>query len=195
VRPRPEAASRPRRFRGRPTSPRAAAFPAPPVDAQGGRARILGPPPDGARRGTLLLHAALARPARLDGGSPGRSRLRARHGGTQARRRDARPDWRRRRRGHAGRVAERARQRAGSVVARDRSGLTPCRSDHVFAQLQGTLNRIWRVDGSAGAGASVIWGFLKERLLSIAMVLVIGFLLLVSLLVRGAASGPTEFAL
>jgi membrane protein len=64
----------------------------------------------------------------------------------------------------------------------------------VFAQLQGTLNRIWRVDGSAGAGASVIWGFLKERLLSIAMVLAIGFLLLVSLIVSAALSALTDSA-
>jgi membrane protein len=62
----------------------------------------------------------------------------------------------------------------------------------VFAQLQGTLNRIWRVDGSAGAGA--IWGFLKERLLSIAMVLAIGFLLLVSLIVSAALSAVTDSA-
>ena len=64
----------------------------------------------------------------------------------------------------------------------------------VFAQLQGTLNRIWRVDGSAGAGASAIWGFLKERLLSIAMVLAIGFLLLVSLIVSAALSAVTDSA-
>jgi membrane protein len=64
----------------------------------------------------------------------------------------------------------------------------------VFAQLQGTLNRIWRVDERAGAGASVIWGFLKERLLSIAMVLAIGFLLLVSLVVSAALSAVTDSA-
>ena len=64
----------------------------------------------------------------------------------------------------------------------------------VFAQLQGTLNRIWRVDGSAGTGASAIWGFLKERLLSIAMVLAIGFLLLVSLVVSAALSAVTDSA-
>jgi membrane protein len=62
----------------------------------------------------------------------------------------------------------------------------------VFVQLQGTLNRIWRVDESAGS--SVIWGFLKERLLSIAMVLAIGFLLLVSLIVSAALSAVTDSA-
>ena len=63
----------------------------------------------------------------------------------------------------------------------------------VFVQLQGTLNRIWRVE--AHETQSVVWGlfwsFLKERLLSIAMVLAIGFLLLVSLLV---SAGITALA-
>ena len=62
----------------------------------------------------------------------------------------------------------------------------------VFAQLQGSLNRIWRVEGSAGKSA--ILGFLKERLLSIALVLAIGFLLLVSLVVSAALSALTDSA-
>jgi membrane protein len=62
----------------------------------------------------------------------------------------------------------------------------------VFAQLQGTLNRIWRVEESAGKSA--IWGLLKERLLSIALVLAIGFLLLVSLVVSAALSALTDSA-
>jgi membrane protein len=59
----------------------------------------------------------------------------------------------------------------------------------VFAQLQGTLNRIWRIEASEPQ--SMIWAFLKERLLSIAMVLAIGFLLLVSLLI---SAGVTALA-
>jgi membrane protein len=59
----------------------------------------------------------------------------------------------------------------------------------VFAQLQGTLNRIWRIEASPTQ--SLIWGFIKERLLSIAMVLAIGFLLLVSLLI---SAGLTALA-
>jgi len=62
----------------------------------------------------------------------------------------------------------------------------------VFAQLQGTLNRIWRVDDKAGSSA--VWGFLKERLLSIAMVLAIGFLLLVSLVVSATLAAVTDSA-
>ena len=60
----------------------------------------------------------------------------------------------------------------------------------VFVQLQGTLNRIWHV--VASETQSMVWGFLKERLLSIAMVLAIGFLLLVSLLVSAGLSAVAE---
>src|SRR5262245_42745645 len=68
----------------------------------------------------------------------------------------------------------------------------------VFVQLQSTLNRIWRVEAHETQShetltmvLAVLWGFLKERLLSIAMVLAIGFLLLVSLLV---STGITALA-
>ena len=63
----------------------------------------------------------------------------------------------------------------------------------VFAQLQNSLNRIWKVDES-GHG-SVLWVFVKERLLSLAMVLAIGFLLLVSLVVSAAVAAFGETAL
>ena len=63
----------------------------------------------------------------------------------------------------------------------------------VFVQLQSALNRIWRVEPheTQSMVRAVLWGFLKERLLSIAMVLAIGFLLLVSLLV---SAGITALA-
>jgi membrane protein len=63
----------------------------------------------------------------------------------------------------------------------------------VFAQLQSSLNRIWKVDQS-GQG-SVLWVVVKERLLSLAMVLTIGFLLLVSLVVSAAVAAFGETAL
>jgi membrane protein len=62
----------------------------------------------------------------------------------------------------------------------------------VFVQLQSSLNRIWQVDVSAREGA--IRGFVKERLLSLAMVLGIGFLLLVSLLVNAGLSAVGDSA-
>ncbi len=55
----------------------------------------------------------------------------------------------------------------------------------VFGQLKEALNTIWKVKQKPGAG---IRGFLRERLLSFGMVLVIGFLLLVSLLLTSAVA-------
>lgn len=49
----------------------------------------------------------------------------------------------------------------------------------VFGQLKESLNTIWSVQQKPGGG---VWGFVRERLLSFGMVLVIGFLLLISLL-------------
>ncbi len=49
----------------------------------------------------------------------------------------------------------------------------------VFAQLQHALNVVWRVEAVPG---NAIMSFIRQRLLSFAIVLVIGFLLMVSLL-------------
>lgn len=62
----------------------------------------------------------------------------------------------------------------------------------VFVQLQTSLNRIWKVDTSLRLGA--IHAFIKERLLSLAMVLGIGFLLLVSLLANTALTALGDSA-
>ena len=62
----------------------------------------------------------------------------------------------------------------------------------VFVQLQDSLNRIWKVDGSTRS--SGVRTFLKERLLSVAMILGIGFLLLVSLVVDAGLSAVGESA-
>ena len=48
----------------------------------------------------------------------------------------------------------------------------------VFAQLQDSLNTIWEVKAKPGKG---LWNFIRHRLLSLGMVLGIGFLLLVSM--------------
>jgi len=55
----------------------------------------------------------------------------------------------------------------------------------VFVQLQDSLNQIWEVKQKPGQG---IMGFIRHRLLSIAAVVSIGFLLLVSLLLSAAIS-------
>ena len=62
----------------------------------------------------------------------------------------------------------------------------------VFVQLQMALNRIWKVEESPHA--NVLWVFVKDRLLSLAMVLGVGFLLLVSLLVSAAIAAVGESA-
>lgn len=59
-------------------------------------------------------------------------------------------------------------------------------STGVFMELQAALNRIWEVEVKPGTG---IWGFVRQRLLSFAMVLSVGFLLLVSLILTAAISG------
>ncbi len=48
----------------------------------------------------------------------------------------------------------------------------------VFGQLQDSLNTIWEVQRKKGIG---IWGFIRDRFLSLTMVLGVGFLLLVSM--------------
>lgn len=62
-------------------------------------------------------------------------------------------------------------------------------STGIFMELQNALNRIWEVKAKAGQG---IWGFIRNRLLSFAMVLVIGFLLLVSLILTAGISGVSK---
>lgn len=61
----------------------------------------------------------------------------------------------------------------------------------LFGQLQDALNTIWEVAPKPGKG---IWTTVKERFLSFAMVLGIGFLLLVSLVVSAALSALGTFA-
>jgi membrane protein len=62
-------------------------------------------------------------------------------------------------------------------------------STAVFMELQQALNRIWEVEAKPGAG---IWGFIKHRLLSFAMVLSIGFLLIVSLVLTAGVSAISK---
>jgi membrane protein len=58
----------------------------------------------------------------------------------------------------------------------------------VVGQLQTSLNRIWEVAPKPGQG---IWGFIRQRFFSFAMVLAIGFLLLVSLVITALLSSFT----
>jgi membrane protein len=54
----------------------------------------------------------------------------------------------------------------------------------VFAELESSLNRIWRAPDRPNVGG--LWGFLRARLLSLGMILGIGFLIMVSLLFSAA---------
>jgi membrane protein len=54
-----------------------------------------------------------------------------------------------------------------------------------FSQLQQSLNLIWKVEAPR-PGHNKIWEFVRQRLLTFGMVLVIGFFLLVSLLLTAA---------
>jgi membrane protein len=56
----------------------------------------------------------------------------------------------------------------------------------VFIQMQDALNTIWEVEPKPGQG---VWGFIKNRVLSFTMILVIGFLLLVLLVVSAMLHG------
>ena len=61
----------------------------------------------------------------------------------------------------------------------------------VFGQLKDALNTIWNVEPKKSGG---IFALIKDRFLSVAMVLGVGFLLLVSLAVDAAISGFAKFA-
>jgi membrane protein len=57
----------------------------------------------------------------------------------------------------------------------------------VFGELQATLNLIWEVQLAPTGGARAgIWAWLRERLFSLALVLALAFLLLVSLVISAA---------
>lgn len=60
----------------------------------------------------------------------------------------------------------------------------------VFGQLQDAMNTIWEVEPKQGGG---VWGFIKNRFLSFAMVLGTGFLLLVSLVISAAIAGVGSY--
>ena len=60
----------------------------------------------------------------------------------------------------------------------------------VFSELQSALNAIWKAPASGGLGVSHL---LKSRLLALSVVLVIGFLLLVSLVISTALAAFSDY--
>jgi membrane protein len=65
----------------------------------------------------------------------------------------------------------------------------------VFAQLQSSLNQIWDVKTAVKAVTrrSLLWSLIRTRLLSLTLVLVVGFLLLVSLVVSAALAALHDY--
>lgn len=61
----------------------------------------------------------------------------------------------------------------------------------VFGELQATMNTVWNVKPKPGRG---IWGMIRDRFLSFGMVLVVGFLLLVSLVINTALAAIGKYA-
>ncbi len=60
----------------------------------------------------------------------------------------------------------------------------------VFAELQDALNTVWDIVPPAGRG---VWAFIKDRLLSLAMIVSLGFLLLVSLVVNAGLNAVAAY--
>jgi len=60
----------------------------------------------------------------------------------------------------------------------------------VVGELQSALNKVWEV--TPKSSSSAIWGLLRQRFISFAMVLGIGFLLLISLIASAILSSLTE---
>jgi len=73
--------------------------------------------------------------------------------------------------------AERLEQDVFSILLG--GGLMLFGATTVFAQLQGALNQVWQVKAAPG---NAVLGFLRHRLLSFALILSLGFLLIVSLI-------------
>ncbi len=84
-----------------------------------------------------------------------------------------------------------ARQKGGSLLATIMGGIALLfGASGVVGQLQDSLNTIWEVKPKPGRG---MMGFVRQRFLSIGMVLGIGFLLLVSMSLNIALNAMVVF--
>jgi membrane protein len=87
-------------------------------------------------------------------------------------------------------IAESDRPAAGILATIIASVTLLIGTTTVIVQLQSSLNFLWKVKPTPGR---VIWGFIRNRFLSFALVLVVGFLLLVSLLLSAALSALSSY--
>jgi membrane protein len=81
-------------------------------------------------------------------------------------------------------------QQKGFVASAIAIGALLITTTGLFLELQNALNTIWGVKEKAGQG---ILGFIKNRLLSFGMVVMIGFLLLVSMVVSTALAALNKY--
>lgn len=81
-------------------------------------------------------------------------------------------------------------EKQGTVASLISIGVLLFGASGVFAELQDALNTVWEVEPKPELG---IGGFIRKRFLSFAMILGIGFLLLVSLVISAALSGINHY--
>ncbi len=84
--------------------------------------------------------------------------------------------------------------RTGAWTAALAFGALTIAATGVFVELQSALNMIWRVKSAPQGAVRGLMNFLKSRLLSFAMLLGVGFLLLTSLVVSASLSALGSFA-
>ncbi len=84
--------------------------------------------------------------------------------------------------------AQRSRQSVASLIIG--GGLMLFGATTVFAELQSALNQIWHVKADPG---NAVLSYVRHRLLSFALILGIGFLLLVSLTISAVLSGVQNY--
>ncbi len=83
-------------------------------------------------------------------------------------------------------------ERTGVIASAINIGVLLFGATGAFTELQHALNTIWGVQTKAARETkATIWNYVRKRFLSFAMVLVLGFLLLVSLVLSAALSGLT----
>lgn len=89
-------------------------------------------------------------------------------------------------------VAAAAQPGSGVLATLASIGILLFTASGVFAELRDSLNAIWGVAPDSGSG---VWAAVRERLLSIGMVFVIGFLLLVSQFITVFLTVLSEYVL
>jgi membrane protein len=81
-------------------------------------------------------------------------------------------------------------ERSSTVSLVVGTALTLFGATTVFAQLQTALNRVWRVEAKPG---NALWNFVRHRLLSFALVVSLGFLLMISLAASAVLAAVHEY--